>query len=120
MSTGGLQVQVFGTRACADTRKALRFFAERRVRTHFVDLKKRAASPGELRRFVHRFGWEALVDRNAKRFRSLGLHTALYGPERWVEILAEEPAVLRTPLARCGPKLSIGYAPDAWSEWVGR
>jgi arsenate reductase-like glutaredoxin family protein len=62
-----LEVQVFGTRKCQETRKALRFFAERRARTHFVDLQVRAASPGELRRFAQKFGaaesiWKEWVD----------------------------------------------------------
>ncbi|HUH13444.1 MAG TPA: hypothetical protein VMK65_10055, partial [Longimicrobiales bacterium] len=68
-----MEVQVFGTRNDADTRKALRFFSERRVKTHFVDLKQRAASKGELRRFVERFGADAVVDRGSRRFRDLGL-----------------------------------------------
>ena len=51
-----MEVQIFGIRKSADTRKALRFFAERRIKTHFVDLQERAASPGELRRFAQRFG----------------------------------------------------------------
>ena len=61
-----MNLQVFGTRKCADTRKALRFFSERRVKTHFVDLKERAASRGELRRFAQKYGVDALIDRGAK------------------------------------------------------
>src|ERR671918_806784 len=63
-----MEVQVFGIRKSSDTRKALRFFAERRIKTHFVDLQERAASPGELRRFAQKFGVEALVDRGSRRF----------------------------------------------------
>jgi hypothetical protein len=59
---GNMEVQIFGTKKSADTRKALRFFSERRVRTHFVDLQQRAASPGELRRFAGKFGVQALID----------------------------------------------------------
>ena len=68
-----MQVQVFGTRKCAETRKTLRFFAERRIKTHFVDLKVKAASLGELRRFAQKFGVDALVDRGSKRFQDKGL-----------------------------------------------
>ncbi len=113
-----MEVQVFGTRGCADTRKALRFFSERRVTTHFVDLKQRPASPGELRRFLQRFGADALVDRDSKRFRSKGLHRAHYGPERWIEILAEEPLILRTPLVRWKQKVTVGLDEAAWKAWV--
>ena len=52
-----MEVQVFGTKSCNETRKALRFFKERRIRTHFVDLKERPASAGELKRFGQKFGW---------------------------------------------------------------
>jgi hypothetical protein len=58
-----MEVQIFGTKKSADTRKALRFFAERRIRTHFVDLAERAASKGELTRFAQKFGVHGLVDR---------------------------------------------------------
>ena len=67
-----MDVQIFGTKNNADTRKALRFFKERRAKVHWVDLKQKAASPRELQRFAQRFGAEALVDRGAKRFQALG------------------------------------------------
>lgn len=114
-----MQVQIFGTRGCKDTRKAERFFKERRIKIHFMDLKQRAASKGELRRFTQKFGIDAVIDRNAKRFRSLGLQQAHYGDDRWLDILAEEPGILRTPLVRYGKDLSIGHTPDAWAAWVG-
>ena len=113
-----MEVQIFGVRNDADTRKALRFFSERRVRIHFVDLKQRAASAGELRRFVQRFGADALVDRGSSRFRSLGLHQAHYGADRWLDVLAEEPLLLRTPLVRWKQRLTVGLDEDAWRGWV--
>src|SRR5690349_10059697 len=105
-----MQVQVFGTKKNADTRKALRFFAERRIPVHFVDLQERGASPGELRRFVQKFGVAALIDRNAKRFLDLGLAHAQLSDERWLEKLATEPLMLRQPLVRSENKLTIGPA----------
>src|SRR5687767_13093544 len=95
-----MEVQIFGIKKNPDTRKALRFFAERRVKTHFVDLNERAASPGELRRFAQKFGVEALVDRSSRRFEELGLGAARYGEERWLDLLAGEPLLLRMPLVR--------------------
>ena len=71
----------------SDTRKALRFFAERRIKTHFVDLQERAASPGELRRFAQKFGVEALVDRGSRRYAELGLGAARLSEDRWLEKL---------------------------------
>lgn len=113
-----LEVQIFGVRKDADTRKALRFFAERRIRTHFVDLHVRPASPAELRRFAQRFGVEALLNRDGRRFADLGLRAAQYGEERWLARLAQEPLLLRLPLARAGPRLTIGADEDAWRAWL--
>lgn len=113
-----VEVQIFGTMKSADTRKALRFFAERRVRVHFVDLTKRAASPGELRRFAQKFGVNALVDTASKRFRDLGLTHASFAEPRWLDRLGEEPLLLRTPLVRAGSRLSIGAAEPEWMAWL--
>ena len=113
-----MEVQIFGTKKSSDTRKALRFFAERRVKTHFVDLTQRAASPGELRRFVERFGAEALIDRESRRFAELGLRQAIYPQDRWIQKLADEPLILRLPLVRSGARLAIGLAEVQWKQWI--
>jgi arsenate reductase-like glutaredoxin family protein len=113
-----MEVQVFGIRKSAETRKALRFFAERRITAHFVDLTVRAASPGELKRFVQRFGIEALLDRDGRRFADLGLRAARYSDERWLDRLVQEPMLLRMPLVRWGGKLTIGDAEPDWRAWV--
>ena len=115
-----MEVQIFGVQKNADTRKALRFFAERRVRTHFVDLRERAASLGELRRFAQKFGVGALVDRDSKRFADLGLRSAALSDERWLEKLVEEPMLLRMPLVRQQQRLTIGAAEGEWKSWVGK
>ncbi len=116
----GIEVQIFGARKSADTRKALRFFAERQVKTHFVDLAERPASVGELRRFVQKFGAQAILDRESRRFAELGLGDASYSDDRWVEKMAVDPLLLRIPLTRCANKLAVGVAVDEWREWVGR
>ena len=112
-----MEVQVFGTRKSSDTRAALRFFAERRIKVHFVDLKEKAASVGELRRFAQRFGIAALIDRDSKRFAELGLRSATLGDERWLEKLSLEPLLLNVPLVRHQHQLTIGLAPEIWNAW---
>jgi arsenate reductase (glutaredoxin) len=112
------EVQVFGTRKCRDTQKALRFFKERRVRIHHVDLDRRAASAGELRRFAQKFGVEALLDRDGKRFRERGLHVAHLPESKILPLLEEDPHLLRTPLVRSGNRLSVGNAPEEWDAMV--
>lgn len=116
-----MDVQIFGIKKSADTRKALRFFSERRVRAHFVDLDERAMSEGELQRFVHRFGLDTLIDRNGKRYEELGLRLAQPSQSRWLERLAEEPRLLVMPLVRRlgqPPALTVGLAEDVWKEWT--
>jgi arsenate reductase-like glutaredoxin family protein len=115
-----MEVQIFGIRKSPETRKALRFFAERRVKTHFVDLQERAASAGELKRFAQKFGVQALIDRESRRFLDRGLAAARLSDERWLETLVEEPLMLRMPLVRHGSQLTVGDATEAWQGWTGR
>ena len=115
-----LEVQIFGVKKSADTRKALRFFSERRIKTHFVDLLERPAALGELRRFAQKFGVMALVDKESKRFDELGLRYAQLSDDRWLEKLSVEPLLLRIPLVRNANQLVIGADEDTWKSWVGR
>ncbi|MEO8910230.1 MAG: ArsC/Spx/MgsR family protein [Gemmatimonadaceae bacterium] len=115
-----LEVQIFGIRKSADTRKALRFFSERRIKTHFVDLMERPASLGELRRFAQKFGVMLLLDKDSKRFGELGLRYAQLSDDRWLEKLSQEPLLLRIPLVRNANQLAIGGDEGAWKNWVDR
>jgi arsenate reductase-like glutaredoxin family protein len=113
-----MEVQVFGTRKSADTRKALRFFAERRVKVHFVDLVERAASVGELRRFLQKHGIDALLDRASARFADLGLQAARLSDDTWLAKLADEPGLLRLPLVRHRQEVTIGLSEPTWKFWI--
>ena len=113
-----MNFQIFGFTNCQDTRKALRFFAERRITVHFVDLAERPAAQGELRRFQEQLGVAALLDRGHPRFRELGLHVSGDSPERVLERALAEPRLLRTPLVRSGNRVSVGHAPQEWTAWV--
>jgi arsenate reductase len=109
---------VFGANKSAETRKALRFFSERRIRTHFVDFAVRPPSSGELRRFVQKFGVEALLDRTSRRFAELGLSGVVLSGEGWIQKLTEEPLLLKVPLVRNGKHLTIGMAEETWKAWI--
>jgi arsenate reductase-like glutaredoxin family protein len=119
-----MEVQIFGVKKSADTRKAQRFFSERRIRAHFVDLNEKSMSEGELTRFIQKFGVEALVDRESKRYEDLGLR-ALGGSggseARWIERLLSEPMLLKLPLVRRlgqPPALTVGDDEKTWREWT--
>lgn len=113
-----MEVQIFGVKKSSDTRKALRFFAERRIKTHFVDLNERAASPGELKRFAQKFGVTRLIDLNSRRYAELGLGAARLTDERWLDKLALEPLLLTTPLVRWQNRLTVGLAEREWQNWI--
>lgn len=115
-----MEVQVFGVRKSAATRAALRFFAERRIRTHFVDLDERPPSPRELERFARKFGVQALIDRDSKRFAQLGLQAAQLTDTRWLEKLEQEPLILLLPLVRWQQEVTIGDATPQWKQWYER
>ena len=112
-----MDVQIFGVKKDADTRKALRFFKERRIKIQFVDFKTRGPSKGELRRFTDKHGVDVLIDRDAKRFQALGLQAAYYGADRWIEIAMDEPLILRLPLVRRGQDVTVGYDDTEWKRW---
>jgi len=113
-----VQAQIFGFNDCQDTRKAQRFFKERGVSVHCVDLNERPAARGELRRFAEKFGAAALIDRDGARFKALGLRVAGDSPERLLERALTEPRLLRTPLVRCGGRVAVGHAPETWQAWI--
>ncbi len=118
----GMEVQIFGVKKSADTRKAQRFFSERRVRAHFVDLVERPIAAGELERFIQKFGLDKIIDRESKRFEELGLKYAQPSASRWIDKLIEEPLLLRLPLVRRlgqSPALTIGHAEETWESWIG-
>jgi len=115
-----LEVQIFGVKKSADTRKAIRFFAERRIRAHFIDLFERSMSEGELQRFVQRLGIEALIDENSKRYAELGLRHSTVSGGRWLDRLIAEPLLLKMPLVRRlgAADVTVGDAEATWKVWV--
>jgi arsenate reductase-like glutaredoxin family protein len=115
---GTLNVQIFGVKNSPATRAAERFFKERRVTTHFVDLKQRPMAPGEIRRFIERFSLTGLLDHDGKAAVDAGLrYLRLSDPEVLARI-ERNPQLLRLPLIRAASKLSIGHDEDAWKAML--
>ena len=113
-----MEVQIFGTAKSRETRAAQRFFAERRVKVHFVDLKERAASRGELQHWVQKFGVTPLIDKQSRRYAELGLGVARLGDSNWMQKLVDEPLLLQMPLVRWQQKVTIGEAVKEWTQWI--
>lgn len=113
-----LTVQIFGVKNSPATRAAERFFKERRVGIHFVDLKEKPMSPAEIRRFVDRFGLAALLDTDGKAYVDAGLkYLKLSDPELLLRI-ERDPKLLRLPMVRCGKLISVGHDEDTWKAML--
>ena len=110
-----LNIQIFGTKKCQDTRKTERYFKERRITYHFIDLNIRGLSKGELRAVAQAVGGvEKLADANGKEAARLNLRYILHNVE---EKLLEHPLLLKTPVVRNGAKATVGYCPEVWQTW---
>jgi arsenate reductase-like glutaredoxin family protein len=113
-----MDVQLLGHPKSQATRKAQRFFSERRVPVHFVDLRKHTPGPKELGKWVQRFDVEGVINADSKPYREQGLAYLSAPDEDWIERLRAEPAILCLPLGRCGADLSVGEDPQAWQRFA--
>src|SRR5579883_2486287 len=111
------RLQIFGLKKCVDTRKAERYFKERRIEFQRIELSEKGLSAGELRAVAARTGLPALLDREGARFRDLGLAHSALSDKQLEEKLLADPLLLRTPIVRKGPLATVGYVPDVWSTW---
>lgn len=112
-------LQLFGTRKCAETRKAERFFKERGVRFQLIDLAAKGMSAGELASVASKVGGaEALIDREGKRYLERGLKYAAPTGPRILQALADDPLLLRTPVVRCSAGATVGFCPEVWTAWL--
>jgi arsenate reductase len=114
---GGPVIQVFGRNDSQATRRAQRFFKERRMPISFVDLKKRPPAAGELKRFAQRFGARALLDDGSKAYRKANLGYLTMGDSEVIERVIADPGLLRLPLERYGNELTIGVDEETWRAW---
>lgn len=109
-------VQVFGLESDQATRAAIRFFKERRIQIHLVDLRKKPIAPGELRRFVDRLGARALLDETGRAHRDAGLGYLRMTDDEIVERLLADARLLRLPLVRAGNQVAAGRDEAAWKR----
>jgi arsenate reductase (glutaredoxin) len=109
-----VSVQIFGVKNSSATRAAERFFKERRASIHFVDLKQKPMSAGEIKRFIERFKLAGLIDQESKEYEASGIKYMILSETNLLNRVAGEPKLLRLPLVRCGNLLSIGEDEAAW------
>ena len=109
-----MNIQIFGKAKCFDTKKAERYFKERRIKYQFVDILKYGMSRGELNSVKNAVGLEALIDEKDEDYPLLKyLATA----EAKLDKLFEDPYLIKTPVVRNGKQATVGYCPDVWKTW---
>jgi arsenate reductase (glutaredoxin) len=111
-------IQVFGMDDSSATRNALRFFRERRIVVHYVDLRKKPIAHGELQRFVDRLGAAALLDPDSRGYRDQGLAYLSTDTAGIVSRLLADARLLRLPLVRYGEEATAGKAEEIWKAWL--
>ena len=113
-------VQIFGLERDQGTRAAVRFFKERRIQIHQVELTRKPIARGELRRFVERLGARALLDASSKAYRDGGLAYLRMDDAEILERLLATPALLRLPLVRFENGVAAGRDETAWKDLLAR
>jgi arsenate reductase-like glutaredoxin family protein len=111
-------IQVFGRDDSSATRAALRFFRERRVVVHYVDLRKRPIAAGELRRFTERLGASAVLDETSKAYQDAGLGYLSLDDAGIIARMLADARLLRLPLVRHGHEVTAGPDETTWTRWL--
>ncbi len=110
-----MNIQIIGTKKCPDTKKAQRFFKERSVKFHFLDLNEKELSKGELSKISAKIGKDNLIDTESKDYKKKGLAWMDYNP---IEEILENNLLLKTPVVRNGNEVTCGYEQKIWTNWI--
>ena len=113
-----VSIQIFGLKNSQATRAAQRFFKERRAAIQFVDLKQKAMAPGEIKRFIERFGLAGLLDSEGSAYVDAGLKYLKLSDSELLGRMERDPRLLRLPLVRAANRISIGQDQDSWKEML--
>lgn len=109
-----MNIQIFGLKKCVDTRKAERFFKERRIKYQFIDLAIKGLSKGELQSVQSAVGLSNLINKESKDYERLNLRYIVHNTE---SIILANSKLYKTPIVRNGKQATVGYQPEIWKEW---
>lgn len=109
-----MNIQIFGKSKCFDTKKAERYFKERRIKYQFIDISKYGMSAGEFNNVLAAVGFDAMFDSDAKGAESIRY---LAYKADMQQKLYEDQSLIKTPIVRNGKKATIGYCPEIWKDW---
>ena len=112
-----MNIQIFGTKKCNDTKKAERFFKERGIKYQFIDMKEKGMSKGELTSVAgSNGGIMNMIDPGAKDKDAMALLQYIADEDK-LEKLLENQHIIKTPVVRNGKQSTLGYQPDVWKKW---
>ena len=109
-----MNIQIFGKSKCFETKKAQRYFKERRIKFQNIDVSGVGISRGEFISVKNAVGLDAMIDNSANGAEILAY--LAYDADR-EEKLIENPSFIKTPIVRNGKKATVGYCPDEWKKW---
>ena len=110
-----MNIQIFGSSKCFDTKKAERWFKERRVKYQYIEKTKKGFSPGEYRAVRQKLRFEQLVNTKCKAYQDL--YMAYITQDAAEEKLFDNPQLFVTPIVRNGKLVTAGYCPEIWETW---
>ena len=112
-----MNIQIFGTKKCFDTKKADRYFKERGIKFQFIDLKEKGMSKGEFTSVKQAVGGlDKMLDENSKDKNTLALLKYMSEEDK-EEKLLESQQLIKTPIVRNGRQATVGYQPEVWKNW---
>lgn len=111
-----MNIQIFGTMKCFDTKKAQRYFKERKITFQFIDILEKGLSKGELQSVKSAIGIDNLINSNTKEYTELNLKN-IRSSDIKEELLLNNPKLYKTPIVRNGKKATLGYQPEIWKNW---
>ena len=110
-----MNIQIFGSSKCFDTKKAQRWFKERRIKFQLIELWQKRFSPGEYRAVRQKLSFDQLVNTKCRAYQDL--YMAYITPEAAEEKLFANPQLFNTPIVRNGKAVTVGYCPEVWAQW---
>lgn len=111
-----MNIQIFGVKKCFDTKKAERYFKERKIKYQFIDLTITEISKGELQSIKAAVGLVNLINKESKEYSRLNIQHIINNSVK-EEILLKNPKLYKTPIVRNGKKATVGYEPEVWNSW---
>ncbi|EJO5347535.1 arsenate reductase family protein [Clostridium botulinum] len=111
-----MNIQIFGVKKCFDTKKAERYFKERKIKYQFIDLNLKGLSKGELQSVKSAIGLNTLINKEGKEYKKSNMQNIRTDSVK-EELLLNNPKLYKTPIVRNGKKATVGYEPEIWKEW---